>query len=210
MGSLKYMTAGRGPHDVHPRPTEFYTTYTTSPFSPGRLLPLPIISTMSLSLLGRLSLPLRNRRTVNPANASRAALRWSSSISQRPGSDRCVSIQEQKNISANLCSVRFPGAVNSKFTTEMKFINPDNSSNIPTFRVIDSDGVLVDKSRPKPKVSNEEILTWYKNMLTSTWSLIRLIRLVNSPSKHYGHDHVRGPATRPIEFLHGMCPVRNV
>ncbi|RMJ27184.1 2-oxoisovalerate dehydrogenase [Aspergillus sp. HF37] len=105
---------------------------------------------MSLTLIGRLSLPLRSRRSLNPAAVPRAAVRWSSSISQRPGSDR----------------VRFPGAVNSKFTTDMKFINPADSPDIPTFRVIDSDGVPVDKNRGKPKVSNEEILTWYKNMLT--------------------------------------------
>lgn len=48
----------------------------------------------------------------------------------------------------------------------MKFINPADNPDIPTFRVIDSDGVPVDKSRGKPKVSNEEVLTWYKNMLT--------------------------------------------
>ncbi|KAL3465988.1 thiamine diphosphate-binding protein [Aspergillus heterothallicus] len=76
--------------------------------------------------------------------------RWSTSISQRPGSDR----------------VRFPGAVNSKFTTDMSFINPQESASIPTYRVMDSDGVFVDKNRGRPNVSNEEVLTWYKNMLT--------------------------------------------
>ncbi|PTU24046.1 hypothetical protein P175DRAFT_017814 [Aspergillus ochraceoroseus IBT 24754] len=79
--------------------------------------------------------------------------RWSSSISQRPGSDR----------------VRFPGAVNSKFTTDMSFVNPSNTPSIPTYRVMDSDGVLVDKSRKPPNVSNEQVLTWYKNMLTGRW-----------------------------------------
>lgn len=66
--------------------------------------------------------------------------------------------------------MRFPGAVNSKFTTDMKFVNADDAPNIPTFRVIDSDGVLVDKSRGMPKVSNEEVLTWYKNMLTGSFA----------------------------------------
>ncbi|KAL2861722.1 branched chain alpha-keto acid dehydrogenase complex, alpha subunit [Aspergillus pseudodeflectus] len=79
-----------------------------------------------------------------------ASKRWSTSISQRPGSDR----------------VRFPGAVNSKFTTDMSFINPLESASIPTYRVMDSDGVLVDKARGRPDVPNEEVLTWYKNMLT--------------------------------------------
>ncbi|KAL4948646.1 thiamine diphosphate-binding protein [Aspergillus filifer] len=76
--------------------------------------------------------------------------RWSTSISQRPGSDR----------------VRFPGAVNSKFTTEMAFINPMDGPGIPTYRVMDSDGVLVDKTRKKVDVPTQEVLTWYKNMLT--------------------------------------------
>ena len=65
--------------------------------------------------------------------------------------------------------VRFPGAVNSKFTTEMAFLNPSESSHIPTYRVMDSDGVLVDKDRKLLNASNEEILTWYKNMLSGWW-----------------------------------------
>lgn len=64
--------------------------------------------------------------------------------------------------------VRFPGAVNSKFTTEMTFTRPSNISAIPTYRVMDSDGRIVDPSRGPPDVSDEEILTWYKNMLTGT------------------------------------------
>jgi hypothetical protein len=64
--------------------------------------------------------------------------------------------------------VRFPGAVNSKFTTEMTFTQPSNISAIPTYRVMDSDGRIVDPSREPPDVSDEEILTWYKNMLTGT------------------------------------------
>ncbi|PYH97271.1 branched chain alpha-keto acid dehydrogenase complex, alpha subunit [Aspergillus ellipticus CBS 707.79] len=97
---------------------------------------------MESTLLGRVSCFSRP--------LSKVPRRWSSSISQRPGSDR----------------VRFPGAINSKFTTEMTFTNPSNAPNIPTYRVMDSDGVLVDKSRKPMNVPNEEILSWYKNMLT--------------------------------------------
>ncbi|KAJ5094743.1 hypothetical protein N7456_010604 [Penicillium angulare] len=78
------------------------------------------------------------------------AQRWGSTISQRPGSDR----------------VHFPGAVNSKFTTDMSFIKPSDLPAIPTYRVLDSDGELVDKTRGPPNVSDKEVLTWYKNMLT--------------------------------------------
>ncbi|OJI98175.1 hypothetical protein ASPVEDRAFT_161270 [Aspergillus versicolor CBS 583.65] len=97
-------------------------------------------------------LPLSRRipPIARPLCRSTLSKRWSTSISQRPGSDR----------------VRFPGAVNSKFTTEMAFINPQDGAGIPTYRVMDSDGVLVDAGRKKLDVSNEEILTWYKNMLT--------------------------------------------
>ncbi|KAL4796827.1 thiamine diphosphate-binding protein [Aspergillus venezuelensis] len=101
-----------------------------------------------------LILPLSRRvpPIVRRVSLSRPLLskRWSTSISQRPGSDR----------------VRFPGAVNSKFTTQMAFINPMDGPGVPTYRVMDSDGVFVDKSRKKLDVSNEEVLTWYKNMLT--------------------------------------------
>lgn len=64
------------------------------------------------------------------------------------------------------CRVHFPGAVNSKFTTDMAFLKASDLPAIPTYRVIDSDGELVDKSRGPPQVSDEEVLTWYKNMLT--------------------------------------------
>ncbi|OBT81452.1 hypothetical protein VE02_09876 [Pseudogymnoascus sp. 03VT05] len=36
---------------------------------------------------------------------------------------------------------------------------------IPTFRVMNSHGEMEDKSRPPPDVTNEQVLTWYKNML---------------------------------------------
>lgn len=61
-------------------------------------------------------------------------------------------------------SVRFPGAVNSKFTTELSFVTPSEQTAIPTYRVMDSDGAIVDKTRI-PDVPDEEIITWYKNMV---------------------------------------------
>lgn len=33
---------------------------------------------------------------------------------------------------------------------------------------MDSDGVIVDKDRNPPDVSDEEVLAWYRNMLTGT------------------------------------------
>lgn len=37
---------------------------------------------------------------------------------------------------------------------------------MPTYRVMDSDGVVVDESRKPSGISNEEIVKWYRNMLT--------------------------------------------
>ena len=65
-------------------------------------------------------------------------------------------------------SVHFPGAVNSKFTTDLAFEHPSTHPAMPTYRVMDSDGIIVDESRRPSDISNEEILTWYKNMLTGT------------------------------------------
>lgn len=67
-------------------------------------------------------------------------------------------------------SVHFPGAVNSKFTTEISFQQPSTYPAIPTYRVMDSDGVVADKSRSPTDVTDEEVLSWYKNMLTGASS----------------------------------------
>lgn len=62
--------------------------------------------------------------------------------------------------------VHFPGAVNSRFTTEFNFQRPSTHPTIPTYRVMDSDGRVVDKNRAPVDVSDEEVTAWYKNMLT--------------------------------------------
>lgn len=48
----------------------------------------------------------------------------------------------------------------------MNFERPSTKPAIPTYRVMDSDGILVDKSRKDPDVSDAQVLEWYKNMLT--------------------------------------------
>lgn len=65
--------------------------------------------------------------------------------------------------------MHFPGAVNSKFTTKLSFKRPSTYSAIPTYRVIDSDGVVVDKARAQLEIEDEEALAWYQNMLTGTF-----------------------------------------
>lgn len=64
------------------------------------------------------------------------------------------------------CSVHFPGAVNSKFTTDLAFSHPSTHPAMPTYRVMDSDGIVVDESRRPTDISDEEIISWYKDMVT--------------------------------------------
>ncbi|KAF2837485.1 2-oxoisovalerate dehydrogenase [Patellaria atrata CBS 101060] len=89
---------------------------------------------------------MRNAMSPHP---SRSTVRYSS-VSQRPGSDR----------------VHFPGAVNSKFTTDLRFERPSTQPGIPTYRILNQDGVVVDKDREPSDVTNGEALKWYKDMLT--------------------------------------------
>ncbi|KZF21072.1 branched chain alpha-keto acid dehydrogenase complex, alpha subunit [Xylona heveae TC161] len=79
----------------------------------------------------------------------RCSRRWSS-VSQRPGADH----------------VHFPGAVNSKFTTNLEFQRPSTHPAIPTYRIMDSDGIIVDESRAPKDVKDEDAIQWYKDMLT--------------------------------------------
>lgn len=64
------------------------------------------------------------------------------------------------------CRVHFPGAVNSKFTTKLSFEHPSTHPAMPTYRVMDSDGMVVDQSREPAGIDSEEIKAWYRNMLT--------------------------------------------
>ncbi|KAK5245998.1 hypothetical protein LTR16_007169, partial [Cryomyces antarcticus] len=62
--------------------------------------------------------------------------------------------------------VHFPGAVNSRFTTSLKFAQPSQQDAMPTYRVLDQDGVIVDNDKEPPNVSEEEVFKMYKDMLT--------------------------------------------
>ncbi|RYP14539.1 hypothetical protein DL765_006315 [Monosporascus sp. GIB2] len=84
-----------------------------------------------------------------PNFAFRAGTRAASSVSQRPGSSH----------------VSFPGAVKSAFTSDLKFALSADSPALPTYRVVDQDGNVVDQSF-KPDLSDEEVVKLYKTMLT--------------------------------------------
>ena len=89
------------------------------------------------------------------ASASRPHLRVAavsaraaSSVSQRPNSE----------------FVSFPGALKSAFTSSLQFDNVEAHTPLPTYRVVDQHGVVVDNSF-EPDISEEEIVKLYKDML---------------------------------------------
>jgi 2-oxoisovalerate dehydrogenase E1 component alpha subunit len=61
--------------------------------------------------------------------------------------------------------VLFPGAVNSKFTAHLEFVSPSEKDAMPTYRIMDQNGVVVDKDR-EPHISEEEVVKLYMDMLT--------------------------------------------
>ncbi|KAK7953755.1 hypothetical protein PG996_014647 [Apiospora saccharicola] len=80
--------------------------------------------------------------------APQSPARYSSSISQRPGASH----------------VSFPGAVKSAFTNKLNFALSDESPALPTYRVVDQDGKIVDESF-KADLSDEEVVKLYNKML---------------------------------------------
>lgn len=71
-------------------------------------------------------------------------------MAQRLGSDR----------------VCFPGAVNSKFTTDLQFVKASDKEAMPTYRILDQDGAIADKSKDPPEIEDAVVLKAYKDMLT--------------------------------------------
>lgn len=104
---------------------------------------------MSVRILRRTALSKLSRPfAVSTPASTTTAIRAASSISQRPDSDY----------------VSFPGAMKSAFATELKFDTPADHSPMPTYRVVDQHGVVVDKSF-KPDLSEKEIVKMYEDML---------------------------------------------
>ncbi|KPM35064.1 2-oxoisovalerate dehydrogenase subunit alpha, mitochondrial [Neonectria ditissima] len=75
-------------------------------------------------------------------------VRAASSVSQRPNSDH----------------VSFPGALKSAFVSSLKFENPESYPALPTYRVVDQHGVVVDSSFT-PDIGDEEVIRLYKDMV---------------------------------------------
>ncbi|PKS11440.1 hypothetical protein jhhlp_003203 [Lomentospora prolificans] len=94
--------------------------------------------------IARLAKPLaRQSQTASPLH-----IRAASSLSQRPDSE----------------FVSFPGAVKSAFTTMLKFDKPTDHPAIPTYRVVDQHGTIVDDTFT-PDLSKEEVVKIYEDML---------------------------------------------
>lgn len=60
--------------------------------------------------------------------------------------------------------LRFPGALEAKFTTDCKFASPKDVGVIPCYRVIDSEGKIVDENY-KRDFSDEEAIKLYLDMV---------------------------------------------
>lgn len=64
----------------------------------------------------------------------------------------------------NRSSVRFPGAVNSKFTNALSFETPSTYEAIPTYRAMSPDGDIIDPNFTP--ASDKIALELYQNMLS--------------------------------------------
>lgn len=104
-----------------------------------------LISRSSLRSVSR-SLPCAS---PSKYRVSITSARSASSVSQQPGSDY----------------VSFPGAVKSAFTSHLKFTLPSDHPTVPTYRVVDQDGNVVDQSF-KQDLSDEDVVKIYRTMLT--------------------------------------------
>ncbi|KAF2020773.1 thiamine diphosphate-binding protein [Aaosphaeria arxii CBS 175.79] len=93
---------------------------------------------------------LRPQSLANGSSNLRAATRW----------QRCQGVAT----TANAERVLFPGALNSEFTNSMDFLRPSTKKAIPTYRVMDQYGEVLDPAY-KCDLEDEEALKLYRNMV---------------------------------------------
>ncbi|KAH7312185.1 thiamine diphosphate-binding protein [Stachybotrys elegans] len=74
--------------------------------------------------------------------------RRASSLSQRPDASH----------------VSFPGALKSAFTSSLKYENPEAFPALPTYRVVNQHGIVVDQSF-EPDITDDKVVELYKNMM---------------------------------------------
>jgi hypothetical protein len=81
--------------------------------------------------------------------------------------------------------------VNSKFTSTLEIARPQDKNAMPTYRIMDQDGVVVDKTRAPKDISDEEMIKLYKDMLTGIPFRAKCYPFfAYMPSQHHGHNHV--------------------
>jgi 2-oxoisovalerate dehydrogenase E1 component alpha subunit len=68
--------------------------------------------------------------------------------------------------------VLFPGALNSKFTNILEFLDPKATEAIPTFRVMNQYGEVVNKDYGVD-TTDEEALNLYRNMVTRMYKPLK-------------------------------------
>lgn len=88
------------------------------------------------------------RATLLKRSTPSITVRAASSVSQRPHSDY----------------VSFPGALKSAFTNSLSFQTPQSWTALPTYRVVDQNGDVVDPSF-EPDIPEETIVKLYTDML---------------------------------------------
>lgn len=89
--------------------------------------------------------------------APASAVIFPSHVPSRPASSGISQRQGASHVS-------FPGAVKSAFTSKLQFALASESPSLPTYRVVDQDGQIVDADF-KVDISDEEVETLYRNML---------------------------------------------
>ena len=52
----------------------------------------------------------------------------------------------------------------------MNFVNPKNIPPIATFRIMNTHGVIEDESLANSGVTDEQVIEWYRNMLTGAYN----------------------------------------
>ena len=108
----------------------------------------------------------RALRSLSTRRASRTCLfavntaRASSTSSTTQQSRNASSVSQRPNAS----HVSFPGALKSAFTSQLKYETPEENKALPTYRIVDQNGVVVDSSF-QPDISPEEVVALYRNML---------------------------------------------
>lgn len=86
---------------------------------------------------------------------------------RRPLRSKQAKLGPSDGIANRESRVLFPGALNSEFTNTLKFLTPSTNKAIPTYRVMDQSGRVLDKE-VGVDTGEEEALALYKNMVCCT------------------------------------------